>query len=263
MKIKLFIIFLILFNFSYTHASPPYDGTIWYFPNTITSEDKSSLLKISYKNQQGREMFDRRVNDWIRNKTFNFDVTYDDNISIEFQVNSEFKNQQLALKEVEFYSYVIGQLPNILRSDVKTVWIHKGDKNFGGGNYNLLIHTDRAKNEYIPLGILEEVFIHEAVHTSLNWRHHKTSLTSNEKFNADLGSHKDWINAVKKDNNFLSKYAEQFPKREDMAESFGPYLAYKFRSDKIEKKDFEIIGKTIPNRIKFFDNQNFNLYPFN
>ena len=263
MKRILLIIILTFLYFSNSYSSPPYDGTIWYFPDTITSEDKSSLLKISYKNQQGREMFDRRVNDWIRNKTFNFDVTYDDNISIEFQVNSEFKNQQLALKEVEFYSYVIGQLPNILRSDVKTVWIHKGDKSFGGGNYNLLIHTDKAKNEYIPLGILEEVFIHEAVHTSLNWRHHKTSLTSNEKFNADLGSHKDWINAVKKDNNFISKYAKQFPKREDMAESFGPYLAYKFRSNKIKKKDYEIIGDTIPNRIKFFDNQNFDLYPFN
>ena len=68
---------------------------------------------------------------------------------------------------------------------------------------------------------------------------------------------------MKKDNNFISKYAKQFPKREDMAESFGPYLAYKFRSNKIKKKDYEIIGETIPNRIKFFDNQNFDLYPFN
>ena len=262
-KTILLIKFIILFSSKYLIASPPYDGTIFYFPNTITSNDKSALGKISYINQQGRKMFDRRVNDWVQRRAFIFDVSYIDNLTIEFQVNAEFESEEIAFKEVEFYAYVIGQLPHILRTDVKTVWIHKGNYDFGGGNYNLLIHVGRAEDDYIPKGILEEVFIHEAVHTSLNWQKHSTSLTSKEKNNENLGLKPEWIAAQKKDKNYISDYAKKYSKREDMAESFLPYLAVKYRKSKISKLDIEKITKTIPNRIEFFEKQKFNLFPFN
>jgi hypothetical protein len=49
----------------------------------------------------------------------------------------------------------IGRLPTVLRSQLRTVWIHQGVEPFGGGNNNLLIHTGQA-DLYYASGILEE-----------------------------------------------------------------------------------------------------------
>ena len=77
--------------------------------------------------------------------------------------------------DAEKYARVIGQLPAALRKDVETVWIHKGVQPFGGGNRNLLIHTGQA-DLYAADGILEEAFVHEATHTSLDSTYASTSL---------------------------------------------------------------------------------------
>ena len=52
---------------------------------------------------------------------------------------------------------MIGKLPKLFRKEVETVWIHKGNEDFGGGNNNLLIHHERGL-EYEKSGFLEEVF---------------------------------------------------------------------------------------------------------
>ena len=50
----------------------------------------------------------------------------------------------------------MGRLPTALRAEVETVWIHKGVEPFGGGNYNLLIHTSKS-GLYEADGILDTV----------------------------------------------------------------------------------------------------------
>ena len=49
--------------------------------------------------------------------------------------------------------------------------------------------------------------------------------------------------------------------REDIAESFLPYFAIRYRSDRISEQLKISIESTISNRIEYFDNQNFNMYP--
>jgi hypothetical protein len=44
----------------------------------------------------------------------------------------------------EKYARVIGRLPTVLPTNVRTVWIRRGVNPFGGGNSNLLIHTAQA-----------------------------------------------------------------------------------------------------------------------
>ena len=162
--------------------------------------------------------------------------------------NTEFKNPDNAFQEAFFYSEIIGRLPNFLLTNVKTVWIHKGNKDYGGGNQNLLIHIGRSL-EYIAKEILEEVFIHEGAHASLDW---------------DWGGvidQAEWKKVAKKDKEYISKYAKKYPKREDVAESIVPWIAVRYRLDRISNVDAETILKTIPNRLKFFDEQNFDMYP--
>lgn len=226
-------------------VEPPFGGTIFIDPDIITPSDATTFTGLTPAGQGSRTMFDRRVNSWITVEAFLFDATFDDGLATEIQVNPEFGAAAAAQAEAEKYAEVIGRLPTVLRSNVQTVWIHMGTEAFGGGNNNLLIHTGQA-DQYVSSGILEETFVHEATHTSLDPIH---------------ASAPGWIAARVADGTFISDYAEEFPNREDLAESFLPYLAVRYRSDRISTQLANTILTTIPNRIAYLDAQNFDMHP--
>lgn len=226
-------------------AAPPFSGTIFLDPDIITSADPTSFTAVTDAGRGNRWMFDRRVNAWVYLNAFLFDATFDDGLTIEVQVNPEFGDSASALAQASKYAPIIGRLPSCLRADVETVWIHRGDEPFGGGNNNLLIHTDQA-DQYAASGILEETLVHEASHTSLD---------------ADHASSSGWLAAQSTDGEFISTYARDNPNREDIAESFLVYLAVRYRPDRISQALNDTISQTIPNRISYFDDQPFDLYP--
>jgi hypothetical protein len=226
-------------------VDPPFHGTIFIDPDIITAEDPSTFSELTFAGSDSRTMFDRRVNDWITDEPFLFIATYDDGLSIEFQINSEFETKKLAEVQALRFAEVIGRLPTALRKDVETSWIHKGDELFGGGNNNLLIHIEQA-DKYIADGILEETFVHEASHTSLD-AYHKDA--------------QDWLAAQDADPAFISTYARDNPEREDIAESFLPYLAIRYRSERISSELKDQIEEAIPHRIAYFDDLGLDLYP--
>jgi len=227
------------------HAKPPFSGTIFLTPDIITPADPTALRHIEDAGQAPRRMFDRRTNGWLNLKPFLFKASYSDGLFIEVQVNPEFYDQTTARALATKYASVIGRLPACLRAQVKTVWIHKGLCPFGGGNNNLLIHTDKAA-EYEASGILEETLVHEAAHTSLDAAH---------------AAAKGWIAAQNADGEFISTYARDYPKREDIAESFLPYLAVKYRHQRISQSLSNTIARTIPNRIAYFDSLHLDMNP--
>ncbi len=226
-------------------ANPPFSGTIFIDPDIITSSDRTAFQGVSYAGQGLRLMFDRRSNSWIHVNAYLFNASFDDGLTCEIQVNPEFGGSVAALAEAQKYGSVIGRLPTALRLSVETVWIHQGTQLFGGGNNNLLIHTGQA-DLYESEGILEEALVHEASHTSLDAAH---------------AAAPGWLAAQVADGEFISAYARDFPSREDIAESFLPYLAIRHRSNRISALLADTIGRTIPNRLAYFDAQTFNMYP--
>ena len=242
---RLLFIPLVLFVLTVVSADPPYEGTIFIDADIITTTDPSTFVDAIYAGQGMRTMFDRRVNDWITVNAFLFNTTFDDGLSCEIQVNPEFGSSDSALIEAETYGLEIGRLPTCLRNDVETVWIHLGIEPFGGGNNNILIHTGQAEF-YIEDGILEETLVHEASHTSLDAYHASSS---------------GWLDAQSLDGEFISNYAQDNPNTEDIAESFLVYLAIQYRSDRISEETYQTITETIPNRIQYFNEQNFNMFP--
>ena len=112
-----------------------------------------------------REMYDRRqgkldeVQGWITVTPHLFKASFVDGSTVEVQVNPEFKDVMIAEEVALKYLKVIGQLPTFLRKDLKTVWIHKGNELFGGGNNNILIHHDQGI-WLDGLGLLEEIILH-------------------------------------------------------------------------------------------------------
>ena len=190
-------------------------------------------------------MYDGRVSGWITVNAYLFAATYYEGFLVEIQVNPEFGSAELSLAEAEKYAEEIGRLPTSLRVDVETVWIHMGTEPFGGGNNSITIHVGLAER-YIADGILEETFAHEAAHTSLD---------------ADHASAPGWLAAQSADGTFISTYAKNFPESEDIAESIVPYIAVRYRSDRISESLRDVILQTMPNRIDYFDSLGFSMYP--
>ena len=224
---------------------PPFSGTIFIDADIITSSDPTTFQGLAFEGQGARTMFDRRVNNWISVQAYLFGASFDDGRTAEIQVNPEFGGSDAARVEAEKYAEVIGRLPTALRNDVETVWIHKGTEPFGGGNNNLLIHVGQA-DLYAADGILEETLVHEAVHTSLDAAH---------------ASAPGWLAAQSADGTFISSYARDFPTREDLAETFVPYLAIRYRSDRISQSLATTIRQAIPNRIAYLDGLALDMYP--
>ena len=229
---------------SWLYVDPPFAGTIFIDPDIITQDDPSTYEAITYVGKGQRTMYDRRVNDWVSLNAWLFEAAYEGGRLVEVQVNPEMDSLEAA-SQAERYAWYIGQLPNALRTELNTVWIHLGIEPFGGGNNNILIHCGQGEL-YIADGILEETLIHEASHTSLD------------------GFYRDdpnWLQAQTEDMDFISTYAQSFPNREDIAESFLPYIAVRFRSDRISTELKSTIENTMPARIQFFDDQGFDMYP--
>jgi len=228
-------------------CSPPLSGTIRMSPDLLTESDPTTFEELEHTGQDTVRVFDRREDDWITINAFLFDVEFDDGLDYEAQVNPEFGNADTAQKVVENYSEVIGRLPTVLRSRVETIVIHRGDQAFGG-NYstqNLLIHTGRGAN-HLDEGILGEVFIHEAVHASLDGKH---------------ATAEGWLEAQAADKCFITDYGQENPDREDLATSFGPWMAVRYREDRISEDLANTIRTTIPNRLEYLDAQDFDMYP--
>jgi hypothetical protein len=190
-------------------------------------------------------MFDRRANAFVQFDAYLFDATFSDGLSAEIQVNPEFGSSEAARVEAEKYAIVIGRIPKALRINVLTVWIHKGMELFGGGNNNLLIHVGQG-DAYIADGILEETFVHEAAHTSLDAAHAASA---------------GWLSAQAKDVNFISTYARDNPTREDVAESVLLWLAVRYRASRISPAQISKIQRAIPNRLAYFDSLSLVVLP--
>lgn len=239
------LLFLSIGCLAQNQSTPPFHGTIFLDPNIITEADPTSFQSLASNGQSARKMFDRRVNNWITVNAYIFNVSFDDGLTTEVQVNPEFGSVSNARAEAMKYAKVIGQLPTSLRKDVQTVWIHKGVQLYGGGNNNILIHTGQTEL-YEKDGILEEALVHEATHTSLDATH---------------AMNVDWLRAQQSDKTFISTYAQDNPKREDIAETFLLYIAVTIRAERISDNLKQTILKTIPNRLYYLERQDWDFYP--
>ena len=217
---------------------PPFGGTVWIDPDIITPSDPTALEDITAAGRGHRTMYDRR-SDWITVNAYLFNARFDDGLTAEIQVNPEFGSASAAMVEANKYGRAIGQLPTVLRTNVETVWIHKGDYPAGGGNNNILIHVGLVSDWRKEF--LEEILVHEGAHTSLDpdWMGIVDAV--------------DWRTAQMADGHFISDYARDYPEQEDIAESFLPYLAVRYRSNRISPFYEQTVLETMPNRIAYFD----------
>lgn len=214
-------------------------GTVYLTPEVITPESPSDFLDLTFTGLSDKETFDRRVDDFVKNPSYVFTASFRCATEpVDVVVNSEF-TQEKALQEAERFAYLLGQIPLGPRGLVREIWVHDGNELAGGGNDSILVYSGYADQEK---DFIEEVFVHEAAHTSLEFDY------------GGIGDRELWAAAVASDGVFVSEYSAEFPDREDIAESYGAYLIWALHRDQgIFSEVAQLIEAVIPARLKYFE----------
>ena len=239
----------LLVTFNVEAASYLFKDNLYTDCNILTKKDLTAFQNISFKKEKKIKWWDRRKatsSTWAQSsfKAFIFKATFEKGKNVFIRINSEFKTKEKASKQALKYGKMVGQLPNFLRKNLKTITVHKGNKDWGGGNKDILIHIG------IKYGVCEEeVMMHESGHTSLDWN-----------MGGSVKSSK-WKKAAKADNKFISKYAKEYTEREDVAETINWWIAVRCKPGTISESNYKKILDGIPNRLKYLDEQNYDTYP--
>lgn len=213
-------------------------GTVFLAGDAITPESPSDFLGISFIGTSTRETFDRRIENWVNQDSWIFSASYKCGLSpVEVIVNPEFTESE-ALYEATRVAKVLGQLPVGARKAVLELWIHDGWELAGGGNGSILVYSDYFDSE---LNWIEEAFIHEAAHTSIDYQWD------------GVVDEAAWAAAADADGQYISDYAADFPDREDIAESYGAYMVWAIHQEQgIFPESAAEIAARMPARLAYF-----------
>ena len=230
-------------------GEPPFSGTVWVTPEILGPDDPSSFGTVTYTGRGMREIFDQRANAWITVNAYLFDVRFGAR-TVEWQFNPEFGSAEAAEAEIEVFGPAMGRLPAALLANLQEVEVNAGQGAFGGNSYNgsILIHTeDPGTRRAVTDGFLEEVFMHEGAHASLD---------------PDHSDSPGWRAAQQADGVAISDYAQDFPDREDVAETILPYFAVRYRPEQLSASVRWLMTMTTPNRLAYFDGADLDMSPY-
>ena len=145
-----------------------------------------------------RHFWDRPAEMWTTVNAYLFDVQFTGR-ELEFQIHPEFGSREAARAEVDTYAPLLGRIPAVLLSRAKEVEISASNNVWqGNGSYGIFhIYTGQGR-EYIRDGFVEEVFLHEGGHLSLDLAHVNSA---------------GWRAAQEADGVFISDYAAIFGRR--------------------------------------------------
>ena len=242
----------------------------------FSPKSPSTFKKLTFKKERNirtrNEFTSKRTKNF---RSFQFTAEYEDNITVEIFVEykKKTKNFKKAEEKALYYSNMYGQMPHFLKKYNKRIFIHEYISNDDEWFHELgkwwvdqrsqefhISKNAKCKNkkEYMERDLYLHtykqsysecalVMIHELAHVIQDF----TSVIPPSK----------WVKAVKLDNKkYCSRYAKKND-REDFAESLVCWIVLRHKLNKIGIMDFKKINKFMPNRIKFFDELNFNVYP--
>ena len=146
-----------------------------------------------------------------------FKASYQDHLIVDIRIRKTDYSIAKASELSKEYAFLLGQLPTCLRKNVHHVNIMKGDREWGGNSFTkaLDLQIGKISEDYQLRGIIEETLVHEASHASLDPMFYSTEA---------------WEKNQNQDSMFISEYAATHPNREDIAESFLPYLCLLYTS---------------------------------
>lgn len=230
---------LVIIEVSRYDPSGPFtftDGAVYLGPNSITSSDPSILQSVIFDTTDTRIVPDNRFPGDTQTDVYIFDALYENSKQFKMVVNTQITPFSEAERQAQLYAKILGQLNPILIEGIQFVFIHPGNANFTGPVGSIVAHTGTAEKDLIPIGALEEVMAHEAIHASIQF--YSSSI--------------EWYRAQRSDVAFISQYARDFAETEDLAESYGAYLILK-NATRNPLTIVQKIREEIPARMQFFE----------
>ena len=231
-----------------------YDDTSFQF-NILAKIDPTTFLTLEYVGQKDTTMVRGLPTGGTENcrdcestkykDVYVFKAHYEDDHNVTIKVHPDVGKQEKVEKIASNISRVIGQLPNFFRKSYQSVHISKGNRRMAAHGMGLVSVGYGYSMSGHNAKYLEEGLLHESGHTTLDWR-----------IDNDL-----WQAFQAKDPKFVSKYAKEFPNREDIAETLNAWIAVRCKADRISKSDYKKIIKAIPNRLNYLDKQGYDMYP--
>ena len=225
-------------------APPPLNGTAFIDPDVLTVQGPNALTGVMPLGAGSRVMYDGRIEAEATYDTWLFEANFSPSLVLEIRVNAEFDSLSAA-DLADLYAERFGVLPQVLREGVETLSVHGGIQSIVGLNRELVVHADQGEAHRVQ-GFLEEVMAHETVHIPLDAEH---------------SSSPGWKAAQASDLRFISSVADVSPGTDDLAESFGAWLAVRWAGDGITDFLRAIIESATPARLQYLDAQNFEMYP--
>ena len=204
----------------------------------ITVDDSSVFTSLAYVGQSEKEMPDKRTEEIIDANAFVFNASFADGNTVEIWCHSDFGNELDAGIYAQMVTAPLGKLPEIMRKDIDHVVIHLGDETaFGEGEGHFFVLYSDNMDFRLSEHDLEETVFHESVHASFEINHVETS---------------SWKKAQRKDKGYITDYALNNYKTEDMAESaiFAYTMIVHPGRLPIEVEDW--IKQNMTNRLEFF-----------
>jgi len=194
-------------------------------------------------------VFDRRAKDGnggrITIHAHVFNIAWSDGLSSEMVANPDIGDLAAVTAQAERHAKIVGLLPHCLRSLLDRIVLHGGNVTMGGGNRSLLLYSEKTMQHETQKGKLHEIIVHEAAHN----------------LGQTMEKSPEWLAAQYSDNAFISKYAQDFPLREDVSESFLAWLILRYHRHRITEEQANTISSQIPARLKYFDERNYNMFP--
>ena len=229
--------------------SPPFGGTVWQLPTTlITDADPTRIREVSYRGLLQRTFYIFRDGGF---RTITEDVHVFDAGHIEVQVHPELGDREAAREQAEIYAPIFGRLPWAVVAGVQELEIQRqGLRASLPLPQVVTVHTEATVEnppDVIRHGFMEEMFLHEAVHVTLD-PHHKAAP--------------GWLDAQRADPTFISTYAQDWPNREDLAETLSAWFAVRYRPDRLSASQEQAILDAVPARLAYLDRQHFDMSPY-
>ena len=229
---------------SAANAEPPFAGTVYIDADIFTSADPNSYASIDYLGRGEHEVYDsRNTPSTTTQNVYRFKAQFDDDIATEIQAVPAFGSEQVAQEQATLIAQALGRIPQQLRQGVKIITLMQGE---GRANASLEKNTVRIYSQGVQPELLEELLAHEAAHVALDFLYRTNS---------------DWLHAQQADIAFISTYARDNFGSEDIAESLLPYLAIRYKPERISATNDRIINFNNAHRIAFFDKIFTGIYP--
>jgi hypothetical protein len=246
MNIKLISTLLIFtccfFHFLSLEAKP-------LFPNSVASNDldfistndQSHTYKLTFIEQTSLEIpsvLNNQDEELIQPNAYRFAVEYEDQVYLEIHMDPKFKTISVAKEYANKVVIAQSHLPKYLREKIEHIVIIKGDAAATAEPEAgfFILYSDNIDTR-IKNHDLEETIFHESIH--VNYENFYTNSRA-------------WKSAQKKDNWFITDYAQNSPIQEDFPETaIFTYTLINYPG-RLSKEIEHKIKTNMPARLEFF-----------